>query len=172
MDRKFACGIAATRRIGGEFFLRIDLEDMKKDVLTEIEINASAERVWQILSDFESFPDWNPFVTKVAGKPKVNEILKIEVQLPESRRLKFEPIVLKAEPNKELRWVGVLPLNSFRGEHFYQIEASAENKIRFIHGEDFSGWLVRLIWVLDGKKIEKGYRIMNEALKKRAESEA
>ena len=142
---------------------------MKKDIRTEIEINASAEKVWRVLSDFENFPKWNPFVTKVIGKPKVGEILEIEVQLPESRKMEFTPKVLRAEPNKELRWVGTTPLNSFRGEHFYQIEPLGENKSRFIHGEHFSGWLVRLIWMIEGNKIEKGYRLMNEAIKKEAE---
>lgn len=142
---------------------------MKKTVETEIEINASVEKVWQILSDFENFPVWNPFVIKALGKPKVGEVLQIEVQLPESRLLKFTPKVLIAEPNKELRWVGTMPLGMFRGEHFYQIEALGENKIRFVHGEHFSGWTVSLIWKLVGKSIEKGYRLMNEALKKEAE---
>jgi hypothetical protein len=142
---------------------------MKKDIQTEIEINASAEKVWQILSNFEKFPAWNPFVINVLGTPKVGEILQIEVQLPESRLLKFTPKVLIAEPNKELRWVGTSPLGSFRGEHFYKIESLTENKIRFIHGEHFSGWAVGLIWTLMGKSIEKGYRLMNEALKEKAE---
>jgi hypothetical protein len=142
---------------------------MKKDIRTEIEINASAAKVWQILSDFESFPRWNPFVVKVLGKPKEGEILQIEVQLPESRLMKFTPTVLKAELNKELRWVGTMPLGAFRGEHFYQIESLNENKVRFIHGEHFSGWMVRLIWAIVGKQTEKGYWIMNEAIKKEAE---
>lgn len=142
---------------------------MKKDIRTEIEINASAEKVWQILSDFESFPVWNPFVVKVVGKAKTGEILKIEIQLPQSIRMKISPIVLKAEPNKELRWAGDLPLGAFHGEHFYQIESLGDNKVRFVHGEHFSGWMVGLIWLLYGKQTEKGYGIMNEAIKKRAE---
>jgi hypothetical protein len=142
---------------------------MKKNIRTEIEINASPEKVWQILSDFENFPAWNPFVMKVLGHPKVGEVLQIEVQLPESRLSKFTPEVLVAEPNKELRWVGTMALNAFRGEHFYQIEKLGENKTKFIHGEHFSGWLVGLIWLLIGKQTEKGFQIMNEALKKRAE---
>jgi hypothetical protein len=142
---------------------------MKKDIRTEIEINASPEKVWQILSDFENFPSWNPFVVKVSGVPRVGETLKIDVQLPESMKTSFTPKVLVAEPNKELRWVGTMPLNTFRGEHFYQIEPLGENKIRFVHGEHFSGWLVGLIWLIIGKQTEKGYRIMNEALKNEAE---
>lgn len=142
---------------------------MRKDIRTEIEINASAEKVWQILSDFENFPNWNPFVVKVLGTPKVDEILKIEVQLPESMKLKFTPLVLKAEPNKELRWVGTMPLGAFRGEHFYQIETLDENKVRFVHGEHFKGWFVGVIWRMVGNQTETGYRLMNEALKKEAE---
>ena len=142
---------------------------MKKDIRTEIEINASAETVWGILSDFENFSAWNPFVTKVSGVPKEDETLQIEVQIPDSRLLKFTPLVLRAEPHKELRWVGTSPLGSFRGEHFYQIERISENKVRFVHGEHFSGWAVGLIWFLEGKKIENGYQLMNEALKREAE---
>ena len=142
---------------------------MKKDIRTEIEINASAEKVWRILSDFDSFPNWNPFVVKVSGEPKVGEVLNIEVQLPEAMKLKFTPLVLKAEPNRELRWVGTLPARAFRGEHFYQIEPLGENKVRFVHGEHFSGWMVRLIWALVGKATERGYHLMNEAIKREAE---
>lgn len=144
---------------------------MKKDLLTQIEINASAEKVWQILSDFEAFPSWNSFVTKVVGKPEKGEKLTIEVQLPESQKLKFEPIVLKAEPNRELRWVGTMPLGAFRGEHFFIIETVSRDQVRFIHGEHFSGWLVRWIWLFSGEAIERGYALMNGALKKRAEEE-
>lgn len=143
---------------------------MKKDIYTEIEINASAEKVWKILTDFEKFPAWNPFVIKVLGKPQTGERLEIEVQLPEAQKLKFTPVILKAEENKELRWVGDLPLGAFRGEHFYKIEPLSENNIRFVHGEHFSGWMVRIIWGLVGKQTAKGYVIMNEALKKHAES--
>ncbi len=132
-------------------------------------INASAEKVWAILSDFDNFSAWNPFVVRVSGKPHVGEILNIEVQLPESRRLKFTPIVLISETNKELRWVGTMPLGMFRGEHFYQIEPLSPNAVRFIHGELFSGWLMGLIWKMVGKATQKGYLLMNEALKKEAE---
>jgi hypothetical protein len=62
-----------------------------------------------------------------------------------------------------------MSLNAFRGEHFYKIESLSDNKIRFVHGEYFSGRLVRLIWLLIGKQTEKGFQIMNEALKKEAE---
>lgn len=140
-----------------------------REIKTEIEIYASAVRVWRVLSDFDSFPEWNPFVIKVEGKPIKGEILKIEVQLPDSMKLKFTPEILVAEPNKELRWVGNMPLGMFRGEHYYKIEPLGENKSRFIHGEYFSGWFVPVIFAMVGKQTERGYHLMNQAIKDRAE---
>jgi hypothetical protein len=36
---------------------------------SEIVIQAAAERIWDILMDFESYPEWNPFIRNIAGKP-------------------------------------------------------------------------------------------------------
>ncbi len=144
---------------------------MNKEIRTEIEINASASRVWSVLADFARFPDWNPFVVRVEGEPKAGERLKIDVQLPGSSMLKFTPDVLTADVDRELRWVGKLPLGAFRGEHFYIIEPKDEGSVRFIHGELFSGWLVGVVWRIHGERIERGYRLMNEALKRRVEEE-
>ncbi len=142
---------------------------MNKEIRTEIEISAPASKVWSVLTDFARFPEWNPFVVRVDGEPRAGRELKIDVQLPESRMLKFTPVVLRAEADRELRWVGKLPLGAFRGEHFYMIEPIDESSIRFIHGELFSGWLVGVVWRVHGERIERGYGLMNEALKRRAE---
>ena len=39
-----------------------------KEVHSEVEIEASGERVWQILTDFASFPLWNPFIRRISGE--------------------------------------------------------------------------------------------------------
>jgi uncharacterized protein YndB with AHSA1/START domain len=33
-----------------------------KEIYTEIEINASAEEVWHVLTDFGAYPEWNLFL--------------------------------------------------------------------------------------------------------------
>ena len=142
---------------------------MKKTIHTEIEINASVEKVWAILSDFESFPSWNSFITGVEGEPKEGGKIKIEVTIPNSKKIKLDAIISKVIPNKELVWGGGLPFGLFTGEHFYRIEELAENKVKFIHGENFSGILVRMIWGLRGKQLSRAYVSLNEALKRRAE---
>ncbi len=39
-----------------------------KVIHTEIEINAPAEAVWRVLTDFAAYPEWNPFVPPSGGR--------------------------------------------------------------------------------------------------------
>jgi len=56
-----------------------------KELHSEIEINASVERVWDILTDFASYPQWNPFVRSISGELKVGERLEVRLEPPDSR---------------------------------------------------------------------------------------
>jgi len=47
-----------------------------KELYSVIEIDAPADKVWGILTDFDSYSDWNPFIRKIKGK--VEEGKKIE----------------------------------------------------------------------------------------------
>ncbi|GAB5538442.1 MAG: hypothetical protein Salg2KO_05450 [Salibacteraceae bacterium] len=83
---------------------------MKREIKTEIEINATAEKVWQVLTDFEKFPNWNPFITSIQGEKQKGGILSIEIVPPNRKAMTFKPKVLVYEPKKELRWLGSGPL--------------------------------------------------------------
>jgi uncharacterized protein YndB with AHSA1/START domain len=47
-----------------------------KEIVTASDINVSAARVWQVLTDFENYPAWNPFIKKITGKPAKDAKLK------------------------------------------------------------------------------------------------
>ncbi len=144
---------------------------MKKQLETEIEINAPAERIWEILTDFHTYPSWNPFIKELRGKPAVGEKLWVFIQPPGGKGMVFKPIVLRADENHELRWRGKLFISGlFDGEHYFRIEPIDENRVRFIHGEIFSGILVRLFAKGLDEGTLSGFRQMNEALKRQAES--
>ena len=77
-------------------------------ISTDIEINASAERVWQVLTDFPKLPEWNPFLRSVEGKLDVGQPLKVYLKGSKGMGMTSKPTVLKAEPNREFRWLGRL----------------------------------------------------------------
>jgi hypothetical protein len=84
--------------------------------------------------------------------------------------MRFKPKVLKAEPNRELRWLGHLGLPGlFDGEHIFTIEPLDRERVRFVQRERFSGLLVPLL----AKSLDTGthaaFEAMNRAIKEQAE---
>jgi hypothetical protein len=143
-----------------------------KELHSEIEIAATAEGVWGLLTDFRSFPEWNPFIRRAKGEVKEGERLEVFLQPSGARGMTFRPKVLKAEPNRELRWLGhLLVPGLFDGEHIFRIEPLGEGRVRFIQQEKFTGLLVPLFAGGLERDTRRGFEEMNQALKERAEGQ-
>jgi hypothetical protein len=141
-----------------------------KELRTEIEIQASPEKVWQVLTDLDRYPEWNPFIHHAIGKAEVGG--KVDITFKSgSKEMTLHCTVIKAEPNKELRWryhVGLPFL--FKGEHSFVIEPVGENRVRFIDREVFTGLLVPLQAEDIDTNSRQGFEAMDKALKARAET--
>jgi hypothetical protein len=142
-----------------------------KELHSEIEIDAPAERVWHLLTDFASYPQWNPFIRRISGEPTRGERLEARIEPPGGRGMTFKPKVLKAEPNRELRWLGrLLVPGLFDGEHSFTIQSLEENRVRFVQREAFKGLLVPLFARSLETNTQRGFEEMNRALKECAEA--
>jgi hypothetical protein len=139
-------------------------------VEASVDIAASPERVWEVLTDLDSFAAWNPFMTKASGHLVVGSPLSITIEPPGGRSMSFRPKVLEVEPNRRLRWLGrpILP-GLFDGEHSFVVEPQGANRSRFTQSERFSGiftWFSNRLF----QRTEAGFRAMNAALKERCEA--
>jgi hypothetical protein len=148
----------------------VALSKKVKKVHTEIEISASDECVWKVLTDFPNFTKWNPFITKITGNLIEGSRLKVRIQLSDEKPMNFRPIILKIRPNRELRWIGKFAIPGlFTGEHIFTIEPLGDNHVRFIHTENFTGLFTLLYGNNFDVNIHQGFEDMNRALKVRAE---
>lgn len=139
-----------------------------KEVHTEVEINASAKKVWGIISDFQKYGEWNPFITHVQGEPKEGSKITIDVRTPAGAHRTYNPKITKAEQDKELRWVGKIP-GVISGEHIFIITGQpGNNRVRFVNKEVFGG-LLSSFFGSSIDDIRASFEQMNHALKKRAE---
>ena len=135
---------------------------------TEIDIAAPAHKVWSVLTDFAAYPEWNPFIVSIQGKPRAGERLSVVISPPQQSEWRLTPEVLCSESGKELRWRGVLWFRwLFSGEHFFKLQESQPGHTRLVHGEDFSGFLLKF---LPMTHTARGFVFMNQALKRRVES--
>jgi hypothetical protein len=142
-----------------------------KELHSQIGINASAERVWRILTDFASYPQWNPFIRRISGELKVGERLDARLEPPGGRGITLRPTILSAEPYRELRWLGhLLVPGLFDGEHSLLIQPLEENRVQFIQSEMFRGLFVPLLARSLDNNTLRGFEEMNGALKERAET--
>src|SRR5215218_4856074 len=141
-----------------------------KELHSQIGIDASSERVWAILTDFASYPQWNPFIRRISGELKVGERLDVRLEPPGGRGITLRPTVLSAEPNRQLRWLGhLLVPGLFDGEHTLSTEPLGETRVRFVQHEVFKGVLVPLVARSLANTL-RGFEEMNKALKEQDEA--
>lgn len=142
-----------------------------REIITAIEIAAPAERVWRILTDFASYPAWNPFIPEIRGEPTVGERLAVCIRPAGRKGTTFWPTLLNVVPQRELRWRGrVFVPGIFDGEHAFALEPLGARRVRFVQREAFRGLLVPLVWRWMAAPTRHGFGAMNRALKARAEA--
>jgi hypothetical protein len=146
---------------------------VEKEIITGIEINAPPSRVWQILTDFEKYPTWNPFIKRISGIAARNEKLEVHMPDPRGGTMVFTPDVLVAESHRELRWLGRSEGDAFNGEHRFLIEPiennNNNNKVHFTQSEKFTGSMVASLEGWLDTAVKQNFEGMNRALKQRAE---
>ena len=138
---------------------------------TEIVIHAPKEVIWDILTDYSAYPEWNPFIVRVFGGAGLGK----QVLFVARFKLAIAPVlarILKFEIHKKLSWggPGVSWVESiFCAEHVFEIDEIEPGVCRFINKETMGGVVANTMWPI----IQLGtpaYIAMNEALKERAEA--
>lgn len=137
---------------------------------TQITINATPEKVWAILTDFNNYPNWNPFVTSLKGEVKVGNKITVRLEPPDANVNNFKPTVTALETNKIFSWLGVLLFRGFfAGEHKFELTDNGNGTTTFTQSEDFIGILVPLFKKQLNNNTRRGYEAMNNKLKELAE---
>lgn len=142
-----------------------------KTIETNIMVDCSPNKIWDILTNFEEYELWNPFMTKVVGNAILGSKIEVNIKAISGKQRTYFPIITKCEINRELRWKGksFLP-GIFDGERIFVIEKTNDNRVSFLHKEVFTGLGVKLVGDKLDKDLRESFVIMNKALKSRAEN--
>lgn len=143
-----------------------------KKIETACDINASVEKVWQVLMDFSAYVDWNPFIPVLEGEARLGAKLIVKIIPVGKKPMVFKPVMTVLKEPELLRWRGKFLLSClFDGEHSFELTSLSPDKTRLSHYEKFSGLLVPLVLNESlTRATESGFRAMNEALKQRCEA--
>ena len=121
--------------------------------------------------NFESYPDWNPFIKSLTIKDelKVGQKLSVLLQLINQKPRKFTPKIKSFVPHHEFSWLGNLFIPKiFDGYHSFQLE-KLDGKTKFVQKEKFSG-IFGFILKFIAKDTLASFTTMNEILKQRVET--
>jgi len=142
-----------------------------KEVTARIEIRSSPEKVWKILTDFQLYKYWNPFIIEIAGSPMMGEKIEIQLRTAAQKTRIYHPVITKVDPPTELRWYGkaILPF-ILDGEHIFTIQENEQYNTVFTQKEIFKGLGAHLGNISMFDDIRISFQMMNSSLKSRAES--
>ena len=139
-------------------------------ITTSTDIQAPVEKVWSILKDFDSYPEWNPLTVKVRGELKVDEVVKLHVQLGGQRMVR-KHIISRVVENEALCWT----IRSkqpwlMRGERCQRLTALEDGGCRYENDERVEGLSSILVSLFFAGKIKSALEAVGDKLKERAES--
>ncbi len=145
------------------------LLSIMKEIYTEIEINSSVEEIWNILTNFDNYPNWNPFMKQINGELQEGSKIQVTIKPYNSGSIVYKPRILELKPEEKIKWLGITGIpHLFDGEHSLILKKIDENKVLFIQKEKFTGILVPILTGLL-RNTEISFKMMDEALKKEVE---
>jgi len=141
-----------------------------KEIITEIEINKSTEKVWNILTDFNNWTEWNPIINQASGAANLGSKLTITMRGDNGKDgPKYMPIVTINQEPKTFRWRAKMMSGfMFTNDKVFELEETSSGT-RLIHKELYSGVLASLFWNKLNNHVPTMLNSMNDALKIKVE---
>ncbi len=145
---------------------------MHKQLRSEIDIDATPARVWEVLSDFQAYPEWNPFITSADGEAAVGRRIAMRMQPVGARGVTLKPTITQAKAGSRLSWQGRIGVRGiFDAEHVFELEPREDGGTRLSQSERFGGLLVPFMARSLDNHTLPAFVAMNTALKRRAEQQ-
>ena len=130
------------------------------EIFTEIIIEATPEEVWAVITDAESYGDWNPVIIEAEGSYALGATIRNMVVEDGKDPVAIKSRVELSEPSRHLNqfggYVGIITF-----DHHYILEP-VEGGTRVVQREDYTGFYLHF-W--DSSWVTPAYNRVNRALR-------
>ena len=145
----------------------------KNQVYTEIEIHATREQVWSVLTDFEKLSDWSSsfqnLIVEGSFETGVKATSYYKSPIP-GHELKFEHHLIEVVQGVSFGWSDPLGFAGMTDHHIFKLETLDNGHTKFVQTDGVTGGASRFLGHLVANNMEGQYRKFNQELKARVES--
>lgn len=134
-----------------------------------LEIAAPADVVWEVITDFPRYGEWNPFILKCESSLVPGEPIDLRVKL-------------MAVPQPQREWISEhvpgqrfgysmkpMPLGALSSKRSHSVEPQVSGHTLYHSHFELNGWLMPVVRGLLGRRLEKGFAGMTTGIQTRAE---
>lgn len=146
---------------------------MSTQTLIRVEriIDAAPAAVFQVLADFDRYPEWNEFTEQVITERKVGGSVVLHVNLPGKRRRIMHERFTGFVPGKRIswgvKWGGGILLDCDRVQ---EVEAAPDGRTRYVTYEEFNGLLGTTVVYFYGESVRRGFELCADSLARRVKA--
>ena len=136
----------------------------------ELDIDAPGELVWSVLTDFEAYAQWNPFVVEAACALQPGGAIDMKVKLlgPAQRQVEY---IHAVDPGKGFSYnMKPMPLGALSSFRSHKIIDLGDGRSHYSSYFYLQGWLMPVVRGLMRGALQRGFSSMSEALKVRAQA--
>ena len=111
-------------------------------IATEVAVQASSDKIWNTLIDFDAYPEWNRVLKAVRGPLTPDSILDVDLQwYGKPAAAKMPCVVTGLIPPKYLSWVWKHKFGSWflAFEHVFRIKERENGKVIFFQELYYTG---------------------------------
>lgn len=143
---------------------------MQRAVEHRTGVQAPAEILWEVISDFETWSTWNPVHPRIEAELRIGTPVKVELVADGTQPTIIEAVVQDWVPYEQLHWRTRRLRGFVTTIRYLEIEKMSDVGSTFSNGELFMGPLVRLVSRDERRRLKAAYSRMGEAVKARAEA--
>lgn len=136
-----------------------------------LEVAAPATTVWEVVTDFARYGEWNPFVVGCASTLEVGSAIDMRVHVFDSFAQPQRETIFEHVPGQRFCYgLAGNALGALSSRRSHEVRSQGGRRATYCSHFELSGWLSPLVRGLFGRNLERGFHKMTLAIGKRAEA--
>ncbi|MGF6888187.1 uncharacterized protein YndB with AHSA1/START domain [Nocardia sp. GAS34] len=134
-----------------------------------VEIDAPAAAVWQVLTDFPRYGEWNPFCVSAQTTLEPGAPIDMRVKLIGPKERAQREYIRSVEPGAGFSYtMKPMPLGALHSLRSHTLTPLGDERCRYDSHFELAGWLLPVVTGLMGAALRRGFGEMTAAVATRA----